>query len=106
MHVFTFDGPNDHMANVLAHRSTEATVQFVSTSANGQKQEIFIPATLKNDEPAGPWEAHVGGVPQVKDGGLGEATLYLTKGELGKNLGSLALGSVWMGRDGRVPEDS
>jgi hypothetical protein len=92
MQTLTFNPTAAITPTILAKKTTDTTVEFKA----GVDRQIFVPASLEAvagaDAPTG--RATVQSVPRHSDDFAQHAVLHVTKGELGKHLGSVELGPV------------
>jgi hypothetical protein len=90
MQTFTFKPTAALASTVLAKKTTAATVEFRAEF----DRQIFVLASLEAGADGETWSATVQSVPVYNDDFRPEAVLHLTKGELGKPLGTVELGVV------------
>jgi hypothetical protein len=90
MQTFTFKPAGPLTTTILARKTTAATVEFKAEV----DRHIFVHASLEADADGETWRATVQSVPIHNDRSRQEAILHVTKGELGKPLGSVELGTV------------
>lgn len=90
MQTFTFNPTLALTPAILAKKTTTATVEYRA----GFDQQIFVPASLEAGADTQTWRATVQSVPRHSDDFPQQAVLHVTKGELGRHLGSVELGAV------------
>ena len=94
MHCFPFERTEFLSSPVLTKKSTTATIEFRAALGVACPQRIFMPAEIRPGGIENTWRAYVDTVPSCKDHCRHEAVLHVTKGELGKTLGTVNLGVV------------
>ncbi len=94
MATYTFTPTTSLPSTLLSHRSTTAKVGFTPVDMFVDA-ELIAPEESSEDEDGnetGKWRVVVDALPNSSMHPIAKATLYLTKGELGRSLGSVELG--------------
>ena len=97
MRTFTFQPSLSLDSSILFRKSTCAKVCYQAEDSDNTDNlnEVFSDAKLYcPDSGSDRWSVVVDFVPQMVQVASMKATLHLTRGELGKQLGSIELGTV------------